>query len=287
MKCHLSAGLILVVSLPILLAATGSAAGSATAVSPPDGPPHTALVQTIADPTPSVSPSPLPSPSPSPSVSPSPSTESASPPTDPNPLSQAPRTNLTAVVDPIAVPVRYGVQVRVGVRNSGPRSITAPDGQAAASLSLIFQHCCLLMPGVRSLSSCPIGYIYPPSYPWMPALPIRFDCSSPKSTLLAGDTYWESFVFPIIPRSPDPETVSVNVSGYAQDTDLSDNSRTVVVRLANPGSSLPVTGPRTISVAGTGLALLVAGTVSIWYGRRRRLTQPTDADPTITDETTS
>jgi LPXTG-motif cell wall-anchored protein len=280
MKSHLRAGLIALASVPIALTATGSAA----AVTLPEQPAHTALVNTLIDPTPSVSPSPSPSPSPSAAESPWPSTAaSASAPTNSN-LDPEPRTNLTAVVDPIAVPVRDGVLIRVGVRNSGPLSITAPAGQPAVTLSLVIDLCCLLIAQVKSLGGCQIGYSYPPNWPTFPAEPRRFDCSSTR-TLRVRETYWESFVFPNL--SSLARGVSVAVRGYAQDPDDRDNRRNVVVRLAGPGSSLPVTGTRTFSIAGAGLALVIAGTMAIWYGRRRRLIQPTGSVHTVADESTS
>jgi hypothetical protein len=176
-------------------------------------------------------------------------------------------------VDPIAVPVRDGFLIRVGARNSGPRSITAPAGQSAASLRLVFTMCCLHKSLVRSLGGCEIGYWYPPSWPTTPEEPHYYDCSSHKRTLKVNETYWESFVFTYFPS--DSKNVSVDVAGYAQDTNESDNSRNLVVRVGQPGSSLPVTGPRTVSIVGAGFALVIAGALAIWYGRRRRLIRPT------------
>ncbi|HZM82747.1 MAG TPA: hypothetical protein VFC19_44085, partial [Candidatus Limnocylindrales bacterium] len=160
--------------MPIALAATGAAAAATTL----DEPAHTALVHTLTDPTPSVLPSPSPSPSPS-------TAASASAPTNSNLVAQPPRTNLTAVVDPIAVPVRDGVRIRVGARNSGPLSITAPAGQPAVILSLDIVACCSLIFKVRSLGGCPIGYRYPPDWPTSPEEPRGFDCSSGR-TLRVG-----------------------------------------------------------------------------------------------------
>jgi hypothetical protein len=109
MKGYLRAGLIVLASVPIVLTPTGFAASS-----PPHEPAHAGLFHISTDPTPVVSRSPSRS------------------------ASEPPRTNLTAIVDPIAVPVRGGVQIRVGTRNSGPLSGTAPADQPAVTLNLVF-----------------------------------------------------------------------------------------------------------------------------------------------------
>jgi len=59
------------------------------------------------------------------------------------------------------------------------------------------------------------------------------------------------------------------------------------VRLGRPGSTLPVTGTSTIGVAGAGLTLVIAGTIAIWYGRRRRQVQPAGSLQTGGDESLS
>ena len=265
MKSHLWAVLIALAAI-----------GPAVAVAPTD-----LALGAGADPTSSVSPSPSASPSPSPSAS---ASVSAKAPANSNLVPTPPRTNLVAVVDPIAVPVRDGVLIRVGARNSGPRSITAPAGQSAVSLTLVFSSCCSLIFRVRSLGGCQIGYLYPPSWPEFPAEPRFINCSSGR-TLRVGQTYWQSFVFPDL--SSLASGVELRVSGYAEEPDDLDNRRKVVVRLAEPGSTLPVTGIRTFSVAGAGLALVFAGTMAIWYGRRRRPVQPTGSVQTFRDEGTS
>jgi hypothetical protein len=127
---------------------------------------------------------------------------------------------------------------------------------------------------VKSLGDCQIDYRYPPNWPTLPAEPYRYHCSSTR-TLRVGDTYWQSFVFPDL--SSIATGVSVTVSGSVQDPDNRDDSRRVVVRLAKPGSSLPVTGPPAIAVAGAGLVLVVVGTMATWYGRRRRPIRPAGA----------
>jgi len=283
MKGHLRAGLIALASMPIALAATGSAA----AATRPDAPAHTALVHTLTEPASSVSPLPSASPSAKKSASeqssesPLPSAAaSARELTDSHFVPQGPRTNVTAVVDPIAVPVRDGILIRLGARNSGPRSITAPAGKPAASLSLTFYPFGLISE-VKSLGGCEVRYYYPHSWPKLPEEPFSFHCSSTR-TLRVGETYWQSFVFPDLSRPSNG--VTFGVSGYAQDPKASDNSRKIVVRLAKPGSTLPVTGNATISVAGTGLALVIAGTVAIWCGRRRRPVQPAGSIRTVGDE---
>jgi len=50
---------------------------------------------------------------------------------------------------------------------------------------------------------------------------------------------------------------------------------------------LPVTGTSTIGVAGAGLTLVIAGTIAIWYGRRRRQVQPAGSLQTGGDESLS
>ncbi|HZM79036.1 MAG TPA: hypothetical protein VFC19_25180, partial [Candidatus Limnocylindrales bacterium] len=100
MKSHLWAVLIALAAI-----------GPAVAVAPTD-----LALGAGADPTSSVSPSPSASPSPSPSAS---ASVSAKAPANSNLVPTPPRTNLVAVVDPIAVPVRDGVLIRVGARNSG------------------------------------------------------------------------------------------------------------------------------------------------------------------------
>jgi LPXTG-motif cell wall-anchored protein len=92
--------------------------------------------------------------------------------------------------------------------------------------------------------------------------------------MAVGETYWQSFVFPDL--SGFRYGLRVEVAGFAEDPDPSDNKRTVVVHLAAPTSSLPQTGTRPITVAITGLALIFAGAGAIWYGRRRRLIRPAD-----------
>jgi LPXTG-motif cell wall-anchored protein len=259
MKGYLRAGLIALASVPIALTANGCAASASVA----DEPAQVALVHTITDRTPPVSPMP------SQSVSQWPSTPaSASASTISNLLPERPRTNLTAVVDPIAVPVHDGVQIRIGARNSGPLPITAPADQPAVTLSLGIDMCCALFAFVKSLGGCPIVYRYPPKWPAFPEEPERYDCTS-THTLQVGQTYWQSFVFPYI--SDLASGVWVAVSGNAQDPNDRDDRRGVVVRLAKPGSSLPVTGAGTVNIAGAGLALIIAGTMAIWYGRRKYL----------------
>ena len=273
MKSHLRTGLIALASVPIALATTGPAA----AITAPGERADTALVHVLTDPTPSVSPSPSPSASLSAAASPS-AAASTSAPTNANLDPDEPRTNLTAVVDPIAVPVRDGFLIRVGARNSGPRSITAPAGQPSVALSLVF-YPYFLISGVRSLGGCQVGYYYP-AHPdpngFPPPEPYYYACSSTR-TLRVGETYWQSFVFGNLAILD--FDVSVAVGGYAQDSQESDNGRKVVVRLGKPGSSLPVTGPSTVSVAGAGLALVLAGTLAIWYGRLRRRVAPDPAEP--------
>jgi hypothetical protein len=280
MKSHLRAGLIALASVPMVLSATGSAAAAIL----PDGPAATALVHTLADPTPSVSPSS----SPSPSASESPSTAASASASTASNLDSPPRTNLTAVVDPVAVRVRDGDLIRIGVRNSGPRSITAPAGPPAATVSLIIDDCCLFISQVKSLGNCEVRWFYPPQFPPIPFPPNQrppeprgFNCHSPR-TLRAGTTYWQSFIFPHHSADADPQ-VLISVFGYAEDPKDSDNSLLATAHLAKPGASLPVTGPKTIGVAGAGLALVLAGAVAIWYGRRRRQGQPTGSVPTIAD----
>src|SRR5215216_2291873 len=79
----------------------------------------------------------------------------AAPTTDPTPA-VPPVTNLQAVVDPIAVKVDDGIRVRIGMRNAGPRSITAPAGTAAAWFTLyIVDH--TTASAVRSVGGC--GYV--------------------------------------------------------------------------------------------------------------------------------
>jgi len=266
MKGYLYVGLIALASVPIALIATGSTAVAGS----PGEPARMALFNILTDPTPAVSPSP--SPARSASASPQPSTAaSASASTNSNLLAEGPHSNLAAVVDPIAVPVDGGVLIRVGARNSGPLPITAPAEQPAVSLSLVIDQCCWLIFQVKSLGGCEIGYTLPPNWPTFPEEPHRYDCSSTQ-TLRVGETYWQSFVFPDLSSLADG--VSVIVSGNTQEEDDRDNKRDVVVRLAVPGSSLPETGARTVDVAGAGLALVIAGTMAIWYGRRRRPARP-------------
>jgi hypothetical protein len=278
MKPHLRTMLIALASVPIALVSTGFAAVAWR----PDAPSRTALGQspsdgvglhfahafadqygTTADPGPSASPSPSPSSSPAAAAS----TAPADTPATSDVASARPRTNLTAVFDRNAVPVRDGYRVRVGVRNSGPLSISAPAGQSAATFRLS-----IAWSGpVTSLGDCEY---HPEIPPFLELASIAyFECRS-GPTLRVGQTYWESFVFPNL--SYFAHSVRIEATGYAEDPNTGDNWCDVVVRVASSG--LPVTGTSPLGVAGAGVALMVVGVIAIWYGRRRRAIQPT-ADP--------
>jgi len=274
MKSHLRAGLIVLASMPIALAAAGSAA----AIAAP------------ADPTPSASAVPSPSPSPSPSASASVADTTASPdtPAIADAASARPRTNLTAVFDPIAVPMRdgfgYSYRIRVGVRNSGPRSISLPTGSSAVGFMLTLYW---TAPSRSLGGNCEYSPELPPIDGQRP-MPARYFCAS-GPTLRAGETYWQSFVFGGVIFSQ--YSTDLAIYGYAEDTNpndnrcrVNDNRCKVAVRLAEPGSGLPVTGTSTIGVAGVGLTLIVAGVIAIWYSRRRRPTQPAGSTPNVSDE---
>jgi hypothetical protein len=274
MKVNLRTMLIALASVQIALAATGSVAAI--------GAPTEPIPSTSGSPSPSPSASQSPSPSATPSMAETTASPIASAISD---LAAAPaRTNLTAVFDPIAVPARdgqwEGFRVRVGVRNSGPRSISAPAGSPAVQFRLT-----LFWTGPsRSLDSgCEHAYETFPT-PEEPPRPAYYVCRS-GPTLRAGETYWRSFFFSNAYGSTSRSELVV--SGYAEDTNHSDDKRMVVVRLAEPGSGLPVTGARPIGVAGIGLTLIVAGVIAIWYGRRRRLTQHADYGPPAGDERAS
>jgi hypothetical protein len=193
---------------------------------------------------------------------------SAGAPTDPQILSAPPRTNLTAVLDPIAVPVHDGFLVRVGVRNSGPRSISAPTGQSAAAFTLTFGASGYL---VKSLGGCDYVPEMPPDLgpPISHGRPAYFACHSGR-TLRVNQTYWQSFVFPHLDGFR--YGVWLAVTGYAEDPEPGDDSRDVVVRVARPGEALPVTGTTPISVASVGFMLIIVGALAIRYGRHRRRT---------------
>jgi hypothetical protein len=177
-------------------------------------------------------------------------------------------TNLTAVVDPIAVKVAEGFRIRVGARNSGPNSITVSAGQAAVVMHVY------VVPGwwvgrVRSLGYCGFVPETPPrGDPPVVDIPISFFECIFRGTLLVGQTYWESFIFPDLPSSRGAVWIVVD----STDANSSDNRRDVVVRLAHaddPGGGLPVTGYRPLLAAGIAIALLVAGALMLWSGRRR------------------
>jgi LPXTG-motif cell wall-anchored protein len=256
MEQHLRAILATLVAAPIALAAAVAFASPA-----PDVKADRVAVNESA-PVPTVS---------DPSLTPSPSAMVAGPSASAsiaaNAAAAMPRTNLTAVFDPIAVPVSNGYRIRVGVRNSGPRSINAPTAQPAAR----FQLDILATGPVTSLGGCEYVPELPPSPPY-PARWAYFLCRS-GSTLRTGQTYWESFDFPSLTYFE--YTVRVTASGYADDPDPSDNTCKVKVRAGQPGPGLPVTGSTPISVAGIGAALILTGAAVLWVGRRRRLMRST------------
>jgi LPXTG-motif cell wall-anchored protein len=242
MKGHLRAVLIALVSLPIAFGPIRSLAA-------------------VTDASPSVSPSA--SPTPSASASPTWNGPAASP----DAVTDRPHTNLTAVFDQIAVPVRDGYRVRVGVRNSGPLSISAPAGQSAATFRLLISW----TGPVTSLGGC----AYQPEIPpWLGRPSVAyFDCRS-GPTLRVGQTYWESFVFPHLSYFTYP--VLVVATGYADDPNAGDNQCNVVVRVASSGSGLPVTGTSPFGLAGVGFVLVVVGSAAVWSARRRRRIQAAD-----------
>lgn len=182
-----------------------------------------------------------------------------------------PRTNLQAVVDPVAVPVRDGVRVRVGIRNAGPRSITAPVGVPAASFTLHIVYS-IYINRVRSLGGCAYQPETPPhGDPPVIDFPVSFfNCQSGR-TLRAGATYWQSFIFPDL--SGFRYGVWLDSDGYADDPVGADNSRNVVVRLGGSGDGpgLPITGVLLVPLVGGGLALILVGVLAFLPGRRRRV----------------
>lgn len=191
------------------------------------------------------------------------------------------RTNVQAVVDPIAVKVGDGVRVRVGMRNAGPRTVSTP-GRAA----VMFQ---LYVVGssqgvwVRSLGGCQFVPESPPQgNPPIIDVPVGFFACESGSTLRVGETFWQSFIFPNLDAfESDPRYgYGVRISGggpLVDDLVPSDNHKDVKVRLGNASQGLPVTGGFPISVAAGGLGLILAGAVIIWTTRRRRLASGTHA----------
>jgi LPXTG-motif cell wall-anchored protein len=181
----------------------------------------------------------------------------------PGPISaEPPRTNIRAVFDPVAVAVSGGVRVRVGARNAGPGSIHAPEGTPAVAFQLDIYH-----PGyvdrVRSLGGC--GY----AVSHRGEIPHSFFTCNSGPTLRAGDTYWQSFVFPDL--SGFTQGVHLAVGGYVDDT-RTDNTVDVVVRLGHPAGrlQLPATGNRPVLIGAAGLAMLLTGSLAFWSARRRR-----------------
>jgi LPXTG-motif cell wall-anchored protein len=175
------------------------------------------------------------------------------------------RTNLTAVFDPVAVPVSDGLRIRVGVRNSGPGSISLPTGMSAVGFQLT-----LFWSGPsRALGNCRYSEETPPME-GSPPRPAYYECGS-GPTLRAGETYWESFIMCGLVLLKDRTQLAV--AGHVEETFPSDNTVNVNVRLAPPGSGLPVTGTSAVGVAGAGLALIIVGITAVWYGRRRRPVQ--------------
>lgn len=252
MRSHLRTLLTAAASATIAFAATGYT-GAATS---DDEPVRAARVATFtgwseqsADPTPTVSSIGTASASPS---------ASAEVTTAPAEISAMPRTNLTAVFNPVAVPVTDGYRVTVGVRNSGPRSIIAPADQPATTFRLEISW----TGPSTSLGGCE----YAPERPPIggPGSMAFYTCRSGR-TLRVGDTYWQSFVFP---NTHFFTGLRIVASGYADDPNPGDNWRDVEVRVAGPGS-LPVTGAQPIGFVGCGLVLIIVGCVAIWYGRRK------------------
>jgi len=207
------------------------------------------------------------------SGSPSPSLSSSAGPTgsaDETTATAMPRTNVQAVVDPIAVRVRDGVRIRVGMRNAGPRSITAPVGTPAVTFNLYIVSSAYIN-RVRSLGGC--GYVAetpPRGDPPVIDVPVSFFACASGRTLRVGETFWQAFVFPDL--SGFDLGVTIDGSGYADDPVPADNSRTVRVRLGGsdgggaPG--LPATGAAVGPLAGGGLALIVAGVLLLRITRR-------------------
>lgn len=228
--------------------------------------------------------SPAASPSSPAPVASSPSPVPSSLPTPTAPASSAPLemaanglagTNLTAVVDPRAVKVADGYRIRVGVRNSGPRSVTASVGHEAV-LMQVYVVSGNWLRRTRSLGNCRLVSETPPyGDPPVIDVPVSyFDCRF-RGTLRVGQTYWESFIFPELPSSRG----AVWIVAEGADTNSSDNWRYVVVRLARTddrGGGLPVTGNRPLVAAGIAIALLLAGALMLWSGRRRA---PSTAGP--------
>ena len=206
------------------------------------------------------------------------------PPAEPTPPASGaaagmPRTNLQAVVDPIAVQVRDGVRIRVGMRNAGPRSITAPAGTPATTFNLYIVSSAYIN-RVRSVGGC--GYLAetpPRGDPPVIDVPVSFFTCVSDRTLRVGETFWQAFVFPDL--SGFGLGVTIIGSGYADDPVPGDNSRRVQVRLGgtdgDPG--LPVTGPAVASLAGSGLALIAVGVLVLRLTRRRRAPGGSDGQP--------
>jgi LPXTG-motif cell wall-anchored protein len=92
-------------------------------------------------------------------------------------------------------------------------------------------------------------------------------------TLPVAETHWESFIFP---TTAFLTNLWISVSGYADDPNPDDNTRKVEVRVGDP---LPVTGAQLIYLVGGGVALIMAGAVTLWYTRRRRPNRPATSEP--------
>lgn len=172
------------------------------------------------------------------------------------------RTNLQAVVDPVAVPVPDGVRVRVGVRNAGPQS-TGPVGFALVVIPSVYIN------RVRAVGGdCDYIPETPavPGEPWFPQS--YFTCRTGRA-LLVGQTFWQSFIFPDINSFGSNVFIEI---GTDNDPVPSDNTRTVVIRLGSGGGGgLPVTGTSLTAILGGGLALVCAGTLVVALTQRRRV----------------
>jgi hypothetical protein len=230
--------------------------------------PGAALPASAADPTPTATGTPTPTGTP---TGPTPVGRVATTQATAGTRVRPPRTNLQAVVDPIAVKVHDGVRIRVGMRNAGPRSITAPVGYPATSFRLYIVTS--MFGGGQSLSGCHYEPETPPhGDPPVVDIPVAYFMCDSGRTLRTGETYWQSFVFRDL-RAFDHGNITISGDGYADDPVERDNTRTVVVRLGSGGGGpgLPVTGTSLKPLLGGGLAVILVGTLAFLLARRHRI----------------